>query len=105
TECGAGHGCARPIADIQAPRPLDKCRAPPQNCSHRTQPSGDPEPLESPRHPFQISSSTIAVDAELLDHMPPRTGVLKMTQKSPSPLCCLSRPRVVNLSNMTARPS
>src|SRR3954454_25034039 len=63
TESSAARGCARPIADIRAPRPLGKSGAPPRGRSHRRRPSGAPEPLESLGLPYQISS-TIAVDVE-----------------------------------------
>src|ERR1700751_1046243 len=54
-ECYADHGCAPPIADTRALRPLGKSDAPPRSRSRRRRPSGDPELLESPGLPSQSS--------------------------------------------------
>src|SRR5215472_11279314 len=63
TESAAGRGCARPIADTRAPRPLGKSGAPPRSRSHRRRPSGDPRPLGSLGLPYQVSL-TITVDVD-----------------------------------------
>src|SRR5271165_25443 len=75
TGSAAARGCARPIADIRAPRPLDKYGAPPRSRSHRRWPSDDPEPLEFLGLPYQVSL-TIAVEFEPSCHaLWPGTGL------------------------------